>query len=110
MWVGSVLIWIVSSTKRKLICLTVSLMCCDRRCIGIEFTCARSQHRPSRERKNKNDRLFHIKNYSAQKRPSNYQSPSSHHLCQVHNPLNGARRRGSELCCRFVGGANKFFV
>src|SRR4029077_10069677 len=68
------------------------------------------QHRPSRERKNKNDRLFHIKNYSAQERPSNYQSPSSHHLCQVHNPLNGARRRGSELCCRFVGGANKFFV
>jgi hypothetical protein len=24
--------------------------------------------------------------------------------------LNGARRRGSELRCRFIGGANKFFV
>jgi hypothetical protein len=43
---GSVLIWIVSSTKRKLICLPVSLMRCDRRCIGIVFTCARSQQRP----------------------------------------------------------------
>jgi hypothetical protein len=63
---GSVLIWIVSSPKRKLICLPVSLMRCGRRCIGIGFTCARSQHRPYRERKNKNDRLFHIKNYSAQ--------------------------------------------
>jgi hypothetical protein len=43
---GSVLIWIVSSTKRKLICLPVSLMRRDRRCIGIAFTCARSQQRP----------------------------------------------------------------